>query len=128
MVNVLRAVKRPRELARRVPPAGYYALGGLGGVAVSLAAFMALRGMRGSVPNTVRELEKVLQAYDVDEKVKIEALSKVEELVRHDLLREYPAFANLLSGAQLVRAVCAVVECCEYLEAAKIVELLELQS
>ena len=128
MVNVLRAVKRPRELARRVPPAGYYALGGLGGVAFTLAAFMLLRGMKGSVPTTVPELEKVLQAYDADEKVKIEALSKVEESVRHDLLIRYPAFANLLSGAQLVRAVCAVVECCEYLEAAKIDELLGLQS
>ena len=122
MVNVLRAVKRPRELASRFPPAGYYALGV--GV-VSLAAFMLLRGMKGSVPKNTEELETVLQSYDASENVKIEALSRVDELVLHEFLRKYPAFANLLSGAQLVRAVCAVVECCEYLEDAKIGTLLE---
>jgi hypothetical protein len=126
MVDVLSAINRSsaKRNAKKVQTAGYVALGG----ALTLAAFMFARGMRGSVPKTVDELEKVLQSYDLDDGEKAKAIAGVDEEVRHKFLRKYPAFANLLSGEMLVRAVCAVVECCEYLEPGKINELLEVGS
>ncbi len=124
MVDVLSAINRSsaKRNAKKVPTAGYFALG-VG--ALTLAAFMALRGMKGSVPQNVDDLQTVLQSYDLDDEKKAQAIGKVDESILHEFLRRYPAFANLLSGERLVRAVCAVVECCEYLEPGKINDLLE---